>query len=125
VKQDDTQASFAPKISKSDARIDWLSPAVDIFNLVRGMNPWPGAFTELDGKTMKIYGVKLTSESSGFPAGTIVRTDNEKGVSVVCGDGKLLEITQLMAEGGKRMTAAQYLNGHSVATGSLFQTGGI
>jgi methionyl-tRNA formyltransferase len=122
IKQDESQSSYAAKILKEDTEICWDRSAGRIANLVRGLNPFPAAQTRLNGKILKIYAAQVSEGSASEPAGTVIRTGS--GLTAVCGDGSLLEITELKEEGGKRMAAGDYLRGHPVAQGSIFSAGG-
>ena len=104
----------APKIFKNDCKIHWAYPCIKIHNLVRGLSPFPGAFSSLitDNMVMKQIKILKTSfqltETSGLP-GTII-TDNKSSFSVVAGDG-IIRIEELQLEGKKRMTTAEFLRG--------------
>lgn len=110
--------SHAAKIKKQDGRIDWSKPAVEVWNRVRGLVPWPGAFTFLpeegQGILLKIWSAE-PAEMSG-PPGEVLRADAE-GIFVGCGKGSL-KIVTLQLEGGKRLTARQFLAGHDLAVGA-------
>ena len=108
--QDATKVSFAPMLDKSMCPIDWNKTAQQIHNHVRGMNPWPVATTELQGKRFKIYATALTNETTEAAPGTILGL-TKTGLKMACGDG-IIEIRILQAEGGKRMAAPDYFRGH-------------
>ncbi len=120
-------ATMAPKLKKEDGLIKWTQPAQRIHNFVRGMNPRPGAYTFLpDGKRLLILQSKLVCE--GLPGelshpkpGTIIRI-SEEGILVATNDeqGGALLITLLKPEGGKVMTASEYLRGHPLRLGDTF-----
>ena len=114
-KQDESQATFAPIIKKEDGLIDWSQPAIDIRNLVRGMLPWPGAYTSLDGKMLKIFRASV-SEGEGRP-GSVVRSSGG-ALRVATGEGTL-DILELQIEGGKRLDAAAFLAGRKIAPGTI------
>jgi methionyl-tRNA formyltransferase len=108
--------SYAPKIKKQDGLIDWAQPAVAICNKVRGLVPWPGAFTHLPGEPahlLKIWKAEVTDDS-GSP-GAILRAD-KSGIIVGCGAGAL-RITEVQREGGKRLPARDFLAGHQLSIG--------
>ncbi len=109
--QDESKVTFAPMLDKSMCPIDWSKSAQQIHNKVRGLHPWPVATAELGGTNFKIHQTVLVEGSSDKPAGTPVEL-NKTGLRVACGDGKLIEIRQLQAEGGKRMAAPDYFRGH-------------
>ena len=108
--QDHEQATFAPNIKRTDERIDWSRTAEQIYNQVRGLNPWPVAFTTYQGKVWKIWWVEKLPETGGSHApGTIVGRE-EDGLLVACGSGTV-KITELQPEGKKRMSALDFLRG--------------
>ncbi|MCD7774254.1 MAG: methionyl-tRNA formyltransferase [Clostridiales bacterium] len=109
-KQNDEAASYASMITKSEAVIDWNRDMAEIHNLVRGISPWPVAYTEYKGKKLKIYSTEKTDEKTSLAPGTLKADKNEMLVS--CGDGLLLKITSLGLEGSKRMDAKSFLLGH-------------
>ena len=108
--QDSTQATFAPMLSRELSPIDWTKPVAAIRNQVRGLIPWPCATAELAGQRFKIYKTAVGTATDKTP-GTLLST-GKKGIEVACGDRQSLWITELQAEGGKRMSAAAYLLGH-------------
>ena len=109
--QDPEKVSFAPMLDKTMCPIDWTKTAQQIHDHVRGLHPWPVATTELGGTKFKIHATVLVDGTSSKAPGTPVEL-NKKGLRVVCGDGKLIEIRQLQADGGKRMAAPDYFRGH-------------
>ncbi len=113
--QDESEVTFAPKIELEDCQINWDLHAEDIHNLVRGVNPYPGAWTVMklrnEKKRVKILRSKpMMVPSSGFQIGTVMNDKNN--IRVVCGQG-LLEILELQVEGKKPTTAAEFLRGYS------------
>ncbi len=114
-KQDDQQATMAPLLKKEDGLIDWTLSAASLSNRVRGLSPWPGAYTFLGDERWNIW--KATPQ--GIPAtdtpGTIV-TVNKLSIVVATGDG-LLEIREIQTANSKRMAVAQFLAGHRVTVG--------
>ena len=108
--QDSTQVTFAPMLSRELSPIDWTKPMAAIRNQVRGLIPWPCATAELAGQRFKIYKTAVGTATDKTP-GTLLSA-GKKGIEVACGDGQSLWITELQAEGGKRMSAAAYLLGH-------------
>ena len=113
--QDHSQHTYAPMLSKALSPIDWSKPSRQIHDQVRGLIPWPCAATVVGGKNVKVFKTAFGTETSAAP-GTVVSA-GKQGIEIACGDGKTLFITQLQAEGGKRMAAADYLRGHSVQVG--------
>lgn len=116
-KQNESEATHAAMLSKDEAVIDWNKSAAEIHNLVRGMAPWPVAFTVYNGKKMKIFTTELISEKTTLSAGKFKEDKNR--ILVACGDGNLIEVRSLQLEGGKRLEAKQFLAGHSVDGESL------
>jgi len=112
-------SNYAPMLTKETGHIDWSKPAQEVHNLVRGLNSWPGAFTELDGKKYKIWLTKKTGCRVEAVPGTIVKADKKEGLLVAAGD-ELLEILELQAPGKKKMRAADYLNGHGISLPAAF-----
>jgi methionyl-tRNA formyltransferase len=110
--QDHEKHTYASMLSREMSPIDWTRPARAISCQVRGLIPWPCAAAELAGTKFKVYKTAPGVETNKAP-GTILSAD-KKGIQVACGDGKSLYITELQAEGGKRMAASAYLLGHPI-----------
>lgn len=110
--QDGSKQTYASMLSKEMSPIDWSRPAHAVDCQVRGLIPWPCASTELAGQRFKVYRTELGREMEKAP-GTILAA-GKKGIEVACGDGRSLYITELQAEGGKRMAASAYLLGHPI-----------
>jgi len=123
IPQDHSKATLAPRINKDLGRIDWSAGAREIHNLVRGLTPWPGAFTSLEGKKIRIWktavGDNIGNDSEKAAPGTITGLDQES-MKVSAGNG-ILEILEIQAESGKRMTPHQYSLGHELKTGMRFE----
>ena len=113
--QDATLATLAPKITRDMGRIDWSQPATRLCNQARAFTPWPGLFTRLDGKRLKLLKL-LEVETAGLGPGRVGQADAD-GIVVGCGDGAL-RITRLQKEGGKRLTAAEFLAGTPLPPGT-------
>ena len=113
VPQDHTQATYAPMLSKALSPIDWSQPLQYVVDQVRGLIPWPVATTVIQEKIFKVFCVEDAGYSSDMQGGTILAL-TKKGLEISCGDGKVARITQLQAEGGKRMAAADYFRGHPI-----------
>ncbi|MFI8711257.1 methionyl-tRNA formyltransferase [Brevibacillus brevis] len=108
--QDHSAATFAPNIKRTDEKIDWSRSAEQIYNQVRGLNPWPVAFTTCEGKIWKLWWVeKMPASGEGKEPGTIIACE-EDGIVVACGSGAV-KITELQPEGKKRMSALDFLRG--------------
>lgn len=113
-KQDEALTCYAPMMKKEDGLVDWSRAASEIHNQVRGLAPWPGAYTFLDGATLKIGGTVL-SAGAGEP-GTVLSADSS-GVVIACGEGAV-RITELQLPGKKRLAAADFLRGQPLPIGS-------
>lgn len=115
-KQGESPTAYARMLKKEMGCIDWKQPAVQIERLIRGLNPWPSAYTHLNGKTMKIWEAKVHQGKSGREPGAVTETTKE-GILVQTGEG-LLEIRKLQLEGKKRMDAGAFLRGCEVKEGT-------
>lgn len=116
--QDEAQATYATLLDRSMEHIDWSKTAQEVHNLIRGFNPAPSTFTKLpNGKSLKIWGSKMTDKSSAAAAGTVIET-GKHSFFVACGEG-VLEITEVQPESKKRMPAQVFLNGRGVQEGDL------
>ncbi len=120
VSQDNSQATYAPILKKEMGRIDWARQAREIERTVRGLNPWPGAYTYLTGKMLHIWKAKTAPTrllEPPSPAGGVISAD-KNGIIVAAGEGALI-IEELQPEGGRRMAAHEYLAGHKIASGEI------
>ncbi len=113
--QEEALSSYAPLMNKEDGRIDWRKSATTVHNLVRGLTPWPGAYTRLQGETLKLASTRPLEGAFG-PPGTVVAAD-AAGVCVACGEGWLL-VRELQLPGKKRLPAAEFLRGRSLPLGT-------
>ncbi|MBR5496758.1 MAG: methionyl-tRNA formyltransferase [Clostridia bacterium] len=111
-KQDEALATHAAMLSKDEAVIDWSLSAEKVHNIVRGMAPWPVAYTYVGDKKMKIFSSFLTDEKTTLSPGMI--KEDKNNILVACGDGMLLAVTSVQIEGSKRMDAKQFLVGHKL-----------
>jgi methionyl-tRNA formyltransferase len=114
-KQDDTKSSYAPMLTKTTEHIDWSRSSSEIINQIRGLNPYPAAYTALKDIMLKIYKAEFGNKTV-LVYGTVISTDS-KGIEVSCGDGESIILTDIQASGGKRMPASVYLNGHPITIG--------
>lgn len=113
--QDESKVSFAPMLSRELSPLDWNKSARQLHDQVRGLIPWPATSTQLpNGETVKVFATQLTGETTTATPGTFLSADKQ-GIDVACGDGQVLRIRQLQAQGGKRMDAADYLRGHPIS----------
>lgn len=106
--QDETQANYAQKIEKAEAKIDWNLSAIELDRKVRAFNPWPIAFTELNGEIIRLWKTQPLPQKPSAKPGTIVQA-NKDGIDVATSDGTL-RILELQLSGGKRMSVASFLN---------------
>ena len=109
--QDDNQANYAAKLEKQEGRIDWSQDAEAIARQVRGLSPWPVAFTLLDGNAMRIWLAEPDAQSGNTPAGSVCET-SKRGIAVSCGTGRLW-IKNLQLPGKKATQAAALLNSNN------------
>lgn len=117
-KQDDTQATHVRKLTRQDGRIDWSRPAVELDRLIRAFTPWPGTSCLLKEAQMKIHRAQVTADADACPSpGTIVSAD-ANGILVSCGSG-LLNLLEVQIEGGRRLSAADFLRGHPLQAGDV------
>ena len=110
--QDHSAFTYAPMLDRSLSPMDFTRSAQQLHDQVRGLIPWPCASMTLDGRTVKVYRTAIGGETA-LAAGRIAEA-GKQGLSIACGDGRLLRVLELQAEGGKRMAAADYLRGHPV-----------
>lgn len=108
-KQDDSLATYAAKLSKEEARLDWLRPAAELARAVRAYNPVPVAFTTLGDQTLRVWEASATDATTTAPPGMIISAGRE-GLSVACGGGSVLCIETLQLPGGKPLSILQLLN---------------
>ncbi len=118
VPQEDALSTYAPMLHKGLSPIDWSNSAAEIHNQVRGLQPWPVATTLWEGKTLKIHRTRL-AEGKAAPGETVQKDGN---LYVGCGDGRLLELCEIQLEGSRRMSAAEVLRGHPMASGTVFES---
>lgn len=119
ISQDDKAVTYARNISREQEQIDWSKSATAIYNQVRGLHPWPVAYTNFNGATMKIWWTEKTSSNANGQTGQVVGL-TENSILVQTGEG-VLAITELQPAGKKRMTAKDYLKGPKIQVGDLFE----
>lgn len=112
--QDDTKATYAPMLTKELSPVDWNKPQRQILDQIRGLHPWPVATAMLGGKRFKLHAAAPAAGSTDKAPGTLLAL-TKQGLEVACGDGKVLTIARLQAEGGKQMAAPDYFRGHPIA----------
>ncbi len=117
------EPSYAPLLKAEDELIDWQKPSKEIYNHVRGMDPWPGARTFWRGKVLKVWRISHTGEGNTAVPGTVLFA-GEEGICVACGKGTVI-IKELQLESGKRLSSADFLRGHRVSVGEIFGQNGM
>lgn len=111
--QEHDKASYVKMLDKSLSPIDWNKDARGVIKWIYGMQPWPVATAELDGAVYKIFAAAYTDTHTDKAPGTIIATGKD-GIEVACGGGETVMIKELQAPGKKRMSAADFLRGHSI-----------
>lgn len=117
VEQRHAFATYAPMIDKTLRDINWSQPAEQINNLIRGLSPYPTAATTLKGKLLKIYRARPVSGVVGL----VGEVNTENGFVVCCGDNTALEFLEVQYEGGRRMSAEEFLRGHPIEYGTVLE----
>ena len=129
IPQDDSLATYAHKLDKKEAQINWQNSAVEIERLIRAFNPWPVAFTMLNDKPLRIWQAQVLDSSSNTQAdvkpGTIISCD-KKGIDIRCGEG-VLRLLKLQPSGSKTMDVAAFMNGHAkqLTPGSVLKSDSV
>ena len=118
--QDESQVTYAPKLSKSEGSIDWSLPASRIHNLVRGLWPWPHAYSYLGGMRYIIHRSRLSAYPAKAAPGTIVAASAADGLHVACGSGSSIELVDIQLEGKRVMSARDAMAAKALTTGARF-----
>ena len=118
-KQDESKYTYAKMLKKEMGNIDFSKSAYEIECLVRGLNPWPSAFTGLDGKTLKIWSAKVLNKEAEGEFGEIVEVTKED-IMVKTGNG-ILQLKEVQLEGKKRMDTGSFLRGYQVTKGTILK----
>ena len=118
-KQDEAASSYEPMLDKEMGNIDWAKSADEIACRVRGLNPWPCAYTDYEAGRLKVYLAKAVDMNSGAVPGTVIASGAKEGLIVACGQGSL-ELLEIQAPNAKRMTAKAYLMGKKIDVGTRF-----
>lgn len=116
--QDSSKVVLAPKLTKEEGHLNWREPAETLYNRIRALNPWPGTFCFLNEKILKIFEAAPTKTGDGEKPGTVL--DNKQGITVACGQGALC-LLEVQLEGKRRMSATEFLKGHSIPVGTLLR----
>ena len=117
-KQDDSISNYAGMLNKETGHVDWSKSAVEIHNLIRGLNSWPVAWSMKDGKNYKFWRTKVENRNSDKAPGTVVEL-RKNSFCIATGEG-LLEVLEIQPPSKKRMSAGDLLRGHGVAVGDIF-----
>lgn len=120
--QEESRATYAPRLTKDEGLVDWTRSALDVHNLIRGLHPWPHAFTFHAGRRLILHRSVVTTSVAEAAAGTIV-TAHGDALRVATGDGTV-ELTQLQAEGKRVMTPREFLSGSPLSAGDRFTSRG-
>lgn len=116
--QNEAEASYQPMLTREMGEMDWSRSAQQLHDQVRGLYPWPGAYTTMDGGVLKVWVSRVSDMKTDAAPGTVVRADAKEGLFVACGTG-VLQIVELQAPGSKRMNARDYLRGKPMQTGTV------
>lgn len=121
IRQDDSQATPAPKITPEHCRIDWSRKATEIKNQMRGLAPSPGAFALFRGKILKVFKAQVVEDrSSSGDLGEVVETEKKESLQVRAGSG-ILSLLEVQPEGKRRMTIGEFVRGYRVLPGEKLQ----
>ncbi len=120
VPQKDADASYAPMLRKEDGHIDWHKSAEEIRNLIRGVTPWPGAFTFLEDRRLKIFRVKPVGIETDQPPGTVLQGYSEEELLVATGSG-VLSLLEIQGASGKKLWIADFLRGCTIPPGTVLR----
>jgi len=115
VKQDHSLATAAPPLTKEDGCIDWNRPAAELHRLIRGLDPWPAAYSFIDGQRFRFFSPEIIHKKCQQPAGTLILADTQ-GLLIATAHN-CLRIKEIQPEGKKRMTVEAYLCGHPLVSG--------
>jgi methionyl-tRNA formyltransferase len=117
--QDESAVTFAPIIKKEDGLIDWSQPAVTIERRVRGFDPWPGAYSHIGGKLLKIHRARVVAADAKLNPGEVMRAD-EGGFWVATSSG-VLALEEVQLENKKRLSGVAFLRGARIKSGDRLQ----
>lgn len=119
IKQNDEKTCYASKINKKIGEIDWNISAEKIHNLIRGLNPWPAAYTTYNDKIMKLYESEVIKKENNSEPGTIIECSKD-GIKVAAKDG-IVNIKKIQFPGKKPLNVDEYLRGHSIEVGTILK----
>jgi methionyl-tRNA formyltransferase len=118
--QDESRATYEPPADESTSAIDWSRAAQDVYNLIRGSNPQPGAHAVLRGTPIKLFDARLSPDARPEAPGTVLATGDTLEVALA---GGMLRVMRLQAAGGKKVSAAEFVEALGVKTGDRFENG--
>ena len=120
-KQDDSLATYAPKLKKEQGLIDWSWPSERLCGLIRGLDPWPGAFTYYDGKMLKLFGCFQRDVRKGSSVPGRIKGLTGRGLEIETGKGFII-VGEIQSPGKKRMPVREFLKGRQLGSGSILGT---
>jgi methionyl-tRNA formyltransferase len=120
VPQDDAAATYAHRLTKEEGRLDFRLPALDVHNRVRGLRPWPGAYTFLNGTRVVFQRARLSAVTPTIEPPGVCLAATSSAVTVVCGDARAVDVLQLQPQGKRVMSARDFLAGHHGLSGQTF-----
>lgn len=119
IPQDESQASYAPRLRKEEGLLDFRLPALHVHNRIRGLRPWPTAWTFLHGRRLVVHRSRVASrDAPGTTPGTCIAAAD--AITIACGDGRAIDVLELQPEGRRVMTAREYVAGHGQLVGRIF-----
>ena len=117
IPQNESDATYAPRLTKDDGRIDWAWPAARIHNLIRGLHPWPHAVTFLGPQRFILHRSRASREPAGAPPGTILDAAGDR-LRIATGDG-VIDVLEIQTEGKRPMPVREFLAGHPLPPGAI------
>jgi len=117
-KQDDSLVTYAPKLTKEQGLINWSWPAERLCGLIRGLDPWPGAFTYYNGEMLKLFGCLLADDRQTFSVPGRVKGLAEKGLDIETAKGYII-VREIQSPGKKRLSSEEFLKGSQLSSGSM------
>lgn len=121
VAQDHARATLAPLLKKDDGAVDWSMPARAVHDRVRGLSPWPSAYSHLDGARIKLHRTRVSADARAHATPGAVLGVNRDAIEVACGAGSL-QLLEVQLDGGRRLSAAEFCAGHPLADGAQFSS---
>jgi methionyl-tRNA formyltransferase len=120
IPQDEAEATYAPRLTKEEGLLDFSLRAVDVHNRIRGLRPWPTAYSFVQSRRLVFHHARLSDvDAGGAAAGTCIAA-SARGITIACGDGRAIDVLQLQPEGRRSMSAREYLAGHGMLVGQRF-----